>query len=275
MSELKYVSSKGEEVELDGPLSYVGVGSAIRANVWDYDISGHNVKNIARKAREVSSPLSTTREEMDRIKQIFDYDFGNNMPGKLVSNGWEQRALIGGDELDWVFANNCAAEIPIILLDGVWRKLEEISLFPASGDANGTKIYPYEYGYYYASEYGARYINISDINPVDFRMVIYGYAVSPQVVIGENLYHFDLVIPAGGYLLVDSRPNPTVTLVTAEGVKTDEFKKADRGAGEGSGNYAFEKLKPGSNSIRWNDTFGLDLGIYHETGGLPYESGNS
>lgn len=275
MHELKYISSKGETVELDGPLTYVGVGEDIRANVWDYELSGHNVINIARKAREVSSPISTTREEMDRIQAIFDYDFGNNKPGKLVSNGWEQRALIAGSQIDWLFADKCNTEVPMILLDGIWRKLETLQLYPASGDADGTKVYPYTYDYYYASDYGSRYINIGDVNPVDFQMIIYGYAISPQITIGNNIYHFDLVIPEGGYLLVDSRPKPTVTLVTAEGVRTNEFAKAERGAGEGSGNYAFEKIKPGTNEIRWNDTFGVDLGIYHETGGLPNVSSNS
>ena len=74
-----------------------------------------------------------------------------------------------------------------------------------------------------------------------------------------------------GYLLVDTLHEPVVELVTADGIRTDDFDAAQRGGGLGSGTYAFEPIAPGSQLVSWDDSFGFDLTAYQLESEIPWQ----
>lgn len=272
MRRLRYVSaSSGEIVELDGPITYSGIAASIRAKQWGYDLEGRSISNVRKKAREGELDVTTTWAEADRMSLIFDADVSAQTPGTMECDGWSQRCYVVSGEPEDISAGKARISMVAVLLDGAWRKGESYVMRAASGDSRGTKVYPYVYPYTYSSELGVMYIDVPGVTPAPFRFVFYGPAVSPMVRIGSNLYQYNIAIPTGGHLIVDTLPDAAVTLVDPLGARTNEFACAVRGTGEGCGTYAFERLAPGTQSVSWSDMFGFDLTIWHERGDLPYE----
>ncbi len=271
MHALRYVSASGLVVEMDGPSTWAGTALDMRANKWDYELGARRLKRALRKAwtPEVEVYFGNSKDA-DVAAAIFDADVGAGIPGMFYANGCHQPGYCLGLVPLNLTRRGLKAKLQIALLDGVWRIPETYHLFPQSGDINGTKVYPLRYPYTYGSSLGVRYLNIGDMLPIAWKMVIYGYAVTPQLTIGGNVYQFDVTVPDGGYLEVDTSPaDPTVRLVTADGASMDAFDCAQRGSGPGCGAYAFERISPGRKPVYWNDSFGTDLTVYHETGCPP------
>lgn len=270
MRRLRYVSgSTGNVIELDGPITFVGIAGEFRRGMWKYNLEGRSISSPRRQASEVQLDATTSVEVADTMSTITDADISTQRPGTFEGDGWKQRGYITGYELSDVALGKCKVTISIVLLDGAWHKEESLSMYQNSGDINGTKKYPYPYPYTYASEFGVRYIEIEDAAPIPFRFVIYGPAVNPKVRIGTNYYEFNITVPEEGYLIVSSLPEPTVELVERDGTRTNVFSCAVRGNGEGSGNYAFERISPGTQEVWWSDMFGFDLILVHERSDFP------
>lgn len=276
MRRLTYTGSAGDVVALDGPAIWSGTALGVRGSRWGYELGSASIRYQARTAREEQLSVgSMDGAALDRALAVFDADVATGRPGTLRAGEWEQRAYVTSCSPSSSRRGAARLDLGVVLLDGVWRRPEAYRMFPQSGDANGTKLYPYRYPYRYASDFGVRYVDaLGDPTEPPWTMVIYGYAVSPQVTIAGNVHQFNVTVPEGGYLLVDSRPDPTVTLVTADGLRTDAFGCAVRGTGEGCGTYAFQRIPRGKPEVRWNDSFGFDLTVWHERGAPPYAAGD-
>ena len=87
-------------------------------------------------------------------------------------------------------------------------------------------------------------------------MVIYGQAVNPRIVINGYAYVLYTTIPAGSYVIIDSRKR-TITLYTA-GQKTNLFNFRNKT------DSIFKRIPGGNLTIVWDATFGVDITIFHE-----------
>uniref|UniRef100_UPI001C4FBB1D hypothetical protein n=1 Tax=Collinsella vaginalis TaxID=1870987 RepID=UPI001C4FBB1D len=96
---------------------------------------------------------------------------------------------------------------------------------------------------------------------------VFGPATAPYVIIGGNRYAVDADVPDGGFLLVDGTTY-TATVTDVDGNATDVTASARRGSGEGSGEYAFERVRPGDQDVTWDNSFGFSV-IVHEVRGMP------
>ena len=272
-SHLDYVGSSGEVVHLDGTLSYVGAGLAVRGRKWSYELSRRSIRQVSRDAREATLTVDyLTPEAADAARRVMDRDVALGTPGTLVSGEWSQRAYVVAQEPSDRYHGWVRADMTVLLLDGVWRRL--VTTRYGKGDAGSDygKAYAYGYDYDYAPPSNARTLTVDAPAACPIRLVIFGYARNPSITIGDNTYGFDAEVPTGGYLLVDTRPDPTVTLVDSAGRSSDAFASAHRGAGLGSGEYAFQPVKPGIQTVGWDNSFGFDLGVYLEEGEIPWTS---
>ena len=275
-SELVYVgASGGERVDLDGPLAYVGTGLGVRGREWSYTMGRRGILGQSRPAREASLTADfLDLSEADRARRVFDRDVAAGTPGTLASEttGYSQRAYVVKSEPSDRYHGWMRADLTVLLLDGVWRRL--VTTRYGKGDAGSDygKAYTYGYDYDYAPPSNARTLMVDAPAACPIRLVIFGYARNPSITIGDNVYSFQVEVPTGGYLLVDTRPDPTVTLVDSAGRETDAFASAHRGAGLGSGEYAFQPVAPGIQTVGWDDSFGFDLGVYLEEGEIPWTS---
>ena len=270
-SQLTYTGSTGEAVELDGPLTYVGTGLGIRGRKWAYSIGRRGISGQYRAAREATLTADyTSLAEADRARGIFDRDVAKGVPGTLTSGGWSQRAYVVAQEPSDRYHGWVRASMTVLLLDGAWSMPHVTSFEPSSLASDYGKAYDYGYPYDYGPPAPARSVDVPGTVPGPFRLVIWGRAVQPSITIGGNVYAFDISVPAGGYLLVDTLHEPVVELVTADGIRTDAFSCAQRGGGLGSGTYAFQPVAPGTQLVSWDDSFGFDLTTYQLEGEIPW-----
>lgn len=272
-SHLNYVGSSGEVVHLDGTLSYVGAGLPIRGRQWSYELSRRSIRQVSRDAREATLTVDyLTPEAADAARRAMDRDMALGTPGTLVSGEWSQRAYVVAQEPSDRYHGWVRADLTVLLLDGVWRRLVTTGYGKGEAGSDHGKAYVYGYDYDYAPPSNSRTVTVDAPAPCPIRLVIFGYAHNPELSIGGNVYRFDVEVPTGGYLLVDTRPDPTVTLVDSAGRSSDAFASAHRGAGLGSGEYAFQPVAPGIQTVGWDDSFGFDLGVYLEEGEIPWTS---
>lgn len=270
-SQLDYVGAGGAVVHLDGTLRYVGTGLGVRGRAWSYDLTRRDITKVSRDAREATLTVDyLTPEAAEEARRVMDSDVAAGTPGTLVSGEWSQRAYVVAQEPTDRFHAWMRADMTVLLLDGVWRRLVTRSFGRGEARADYGKAYTYGYPYDYGPPRGGRTMVVDAPGACPFRLVVYGPAQSPRITIGGNVYEYDIGIPLGGYLLVDSRPDPTVTIHYADGRDVDAFASAHRGAGLGSGEYAFEPLTPGTKTVNWDGSFGFDLGVYLEEGEIPW-----
>ena len=272
-SRLAYVGSGGERVEMDARPIVSNMFLPIRGRQWSYELSRRSIRQVSRDAREATLTVDyLTTGAADAARRVMDRDVALGTPGALVSGEWSQRAYVVAQEPTDRYHGWVRADLTVLLLDGVWRRL--VTTRYGKGDAGSDygKAYTYGYDYDYAPPSNARTLTVDAPAACPIRLVIFGYARNPSITIGDNTYSFDVEVPTGGYLLVDTRPDPTVTLVDSAGRETDAFASARRGAGLGSGEYAFQPVEPGITTVGWDNSFGFDLGVWLEEGEIPWTS---
>lgn len=272
-SRLAYVGSGGDRVEMDARPIVSNRFLGVRGRQWSYELSRRTIRQVSRDAREATLTVDyLTTDAADAARRVMDRDVAGGTPGTLVSGEWSQRAYVVAQEPTDRYHGWVRADLTVLLLDGVWRKLVTTSYGKEDESSDYGKKYTYGYLYDYAPPENARTVAVDAPAPVPIRLVIYGYANNPSITIGSNEYTFDVEIPTGGYLLVDTRPDPTVTLVNSAGISSDAFASAHRGAGLNSGEYAFQPISPGIQTVSWDNSFDFDLGVYLEEGEIPWTS---
>ena len=270
-SRLAYVGSNGERVEMDARPIVSNRFLGVRGRQWSYELSRRSIRQVSRDAREATITVDyLTTEAADAARRVMDRDVALGTPGTLVSGEWSQRAYVVAQDPADRHCGWLAADLTVLLLDGAWSMPHATSFEPASLSSDYGKAYDHGYPYDYGPPAPARSVEVPGAVPGPFRLVIWGRAVQPSVTIGGNAYSFDVSVPAGGYLLVDTLRDPVVELVTADGIRTDAFSCARRGGGLGSGSYAFEPIAPGPQLVSWDDSFGFDLTTYQMEGEIPW-----
>lgn len=271
MHRLSYISGTGAaEVCLDCRSALAGTAEGIRGREWEYSVGYRAIAAATRAARKCS--LSVTFLDLsvaDELRRLADRDVAMATPGTLAVDGWSQRAYITAAEPSSISRAHMAADLTVVLLDGVWRKGHTVAferLTATSGDGEFLDL-PYDLGV----PSTRRYVDVGEWGAAPLRFVVYGPCVNPAVRIDGNWYRVDVTVPDGGYLVVDPLATPrSVTLVAADGSTADAFAKARRGNGLGSGEYVFQPASPGVHEVEWDRSFGFDLTWYEEEGEPPW-----
>ena len=275
MHRLSYISGTGAaEVCLDCRSALAGTAEGVRGREWGYSIGYRSIAAATRAARECS--MSVTFLDLsvaDELRRLADRDVAMATPGTLAVDGWSQRAYITAAEPTSISRAHMAADLTVVLLDGVWRKGHTVAfeqLTATSGDGEFLDL-PYDLPYDLGVPSTRRYVDVGEWGAAPLRFVVYGPCVNPAVRIDGNWYRVDVTVPDGGYLVVDPLATPrSVTLVAADGSTTDAFAKARRGNGSGSGEYIFQPASPGVHEVEWDRSFGFDITWYEEEGEPPW-----
>lgn len=277
MHSITYTSgTTGEVIDLNQAQLRAPQIHSMRARAWSYTLSGRKAASRARSASEVELDItSLDYDELTRFVDLADNDFANNKDGILTVNGeWSQHVAIGRDQLNGT-ANPILQQIKmsVILLDGVWRRETVRTVKPCTRTQSDQKSldfpvsFPFDYMRDNAIPPLTNHTNVPI--PVGFR--IYGQAYRPTVRLGSSTYQINTLVPDGAVLTVDPI-RYTVTIKDRIGIVTSVFDKAERGTGEGSGTYIFEKLRPGTTHISWSNAFAFDIITYEERTALPWNS---
>lgn len=260
----------GDPIDLVGGGVKFGTAEALRGHSWSYELGRRGLAAVDRVAREVETDVVFfSPEEADALRRAAARDMAEKTPGSIVAqDGWSQRCFITASEASGVVLGFHKETLTVVLLDGVWRRLSEAQQFiPVEAESETYLDLPYDVPYDLKQLGVSTELQGPEWMPAPIRLIVYGHAVNPEVTIGGNVYAVDCTVPAGGYLVIDGAemdPARKVYTVGPDGSVTNRFADARRGDGEGSGEYIFEKVKPGAQPVDWDLGFGFDVSYYEE-----------
>jgi len=272
MNKLEYIPGiGGESVQLDGPTSFVGTAENLRSREWTYELGYRDLVSATRTAREVDVTFFAKFADADAFRHVADADVIAGTPGTFVAQGeWKQRGYVLASSPNSINYGELVTELKIALLDGAWWRLVMHEFVPDAGGGVETYLdYSYDYEYDYSKRATVSSITPNVLTPSAVRLVIYGPAVSPYVIVGGNKYQVDITVPSGGYTVIDGR-DKTIMTTLADGTQRNDFAAGVRGSGQGGGEYVFEPIASGTQSVAWDGSFGFDLGWYEEEGEPPW-----
>lgn len=256
----------------------------LRGREWSYSLASKGLKNVTRKARELTLPVkvlptiaSDAATSMQELMDMADGDMAASTPGRLyfrkslkynIYNDWFSQAFITKTKWKKVTGGLLEVELTIVLLDGLWRRsvgTQAFSAWLSSGDGNGGM--PYDMPYDLAYPKTVQTLKNPSSSPCEFVARLFGPVSNPQFKIGDNKYAFAITIPDGGRLDVTSfMGDKSITLTRENGDKTNEFACGSRGSGSGSGEYCFELIQPGEQVVTISDNWTLTVDLYEVSG---------
>ena len=162
----------------------------------------------------------------------------------------------------WSWISN---KIQILAPYPFWIKEEKVVLSTMPESTSEFLDYPYDFMYdFTAPAIGEKVVPSDSPFTSEFKMVIYGLAVNPRIVINGYAYILYTTIPAGSYVIVDSKQR-TIMMYGINGQKTNIFDFRNKS------DSIFEKIPAGNLDIVWDATFGVDLTIFREKSEPEFE----
>lgn len=275
ITEIKYIASSGNEYNLtaNGVLHK-------EANYfdWAWDVEGTQLKygmrvaDFSRKAAEYDAELvfygtlESRRATIKALHNDFENDVRNRKPGRIVWGDYYLDCYITESAVvpfeKWSYIND---KIHIYAPYPFWMRDVKISL-PVSAVVTGSYLdYTFDYTYDYSSPtVGTRLIQSDFPFASEFRMVIYGLAVNPRVVINGYAYVLYTTVPSGAYVIIDSKQK-SIMMYDTDGTASNLFDYRNKT------DSIFEKIPGGNLEIVWDATFGVDITIYQEKSEPEFE----
>lgn len=274
--EVRYETASGASFSFAGASSLY----APAAHGWERSADGRSVGSPAREIKgQLAFAAGSSREAADRMLALAWADMDSGTPGALIVGEWSMRCYMLKLEPSIVTSGNALYDVTLYAREPIWTR-ETLFRLPAG---SGTEVSaetvdcPYDFPHDYGSKSAAgTTIRVPGPLPCDLRITFYGYAMSPYVRVGSNVYQVNVTVPSGGYLTIDplrksSMAGDSVVLCGPYGDKTDVFPKRLQGH-EGSGTYIYEKVKPGEQLVTWPQSVGVDLAVIERRGCLPWTS---
>ena len=138
-----------------------------------------------------------------------------------------------------------------------WIEEKEMHYEPTDTMSRDNKRYPLRYPYRYSNGLSDMTILNEHYTETDFRMVIFGPAVSPAVFIGDQLYQVNMKIEAGEYVTIDSSQG-TIILTKTDGSRENAFNSREKEQN------IFARIPQGMSRVKWNGDFGFDIILFQE-----------
>lgn len=269
MTTLYYESgSGGVVIPLDVPGSLAGFQGDIKGHEWSYGFSARGIVNAARNARKAEIPYTGNEGEYSRLMSVADRDIENATPGRIHYNGWRQHCYVTASSYNIATPRRASMTITIALLDGAWWREVSVPFAITENIDEGNFLgYPYGYMYDFGRPALVKTVTVDSVSPCPVMIRVYGPAINPYIIIGDNTYRVNVSVPSGGRLEIDGLMK-TIFMIGEDGTKTDCFRFGVRSTGEGGGNYIFEKLQPGEQPVAWDNSFAFDAG-WHEMESEP------
>lgn len=274
---IRYVASNGNEYNLkaDG----IKLKEANFHNyAWDFDSTEQTFGVLINKLRRGAASYEATlyfsgsyaarRDLIEALHADFERDILNLTPGRLYWAGDYLECYVVSSST-YPAEGNAATlnEIEVFAPYPFWIEEQTFSIYPSSeGETLPTDLgYDdggYQYPYSYAHSQTAKTLVNDHYAPCNFRLTAFGVATSLRVTMAGHIYRVDYPVPAGGYMVVDSRPSQPADrrayVVDASGGITNVFDYRD------PAQSLFTKLPAGDIVVDYSREYGIDLTLYKE-----------
>ena len=238
--------------------------SDLRDYSWSFDTISNRISRFYRSITNRKIPLvvycksgDEAVSAMNRLHELAEADITAKIPGKIfVGDYYTSGYITASVKSNYLIRRKyCKIELTLTSVDPAWYLEHSHPFFPGteSGFVGGFD-YQFDYPHDYALSMNGRKIVCDSVGSSAFRLLIYGEATDPVVVIGGHTYTVNGTIAKGETLLIDSL-NKTITLTTASGKKINWFDKRSREE------YIFEPIPAGQSTVTWSGAFGFDLTV--------------
>ena len=240
--------------------------SDLRDYAWEYDTINDRISRFYHKVKSRKLPLVVKGKSdeaatavKNRLHELAEADIEARIPGKVfVGDYYTNGYITASTKSNYLITKQyCKIDLTLTSDDPAWYRERKHTFLPNTGSAigvGGGTDYPYDYPYDYTISLKGQKIVCDSVGNSAFRLLIYGEAVNPSVVIGGHAYVINGSVGKGETLVIDSLTK-TVTLTTATGNKINYFDK------RGREDYIFEPIPAGQNIVSWPGTFGFDLTV--------------
>lgn len=262
MIQVKYVNSLNQSISFFSESMKVSQGS-FHQRKWtisEDDITKDAITyNLTLTLR---GKIDERKQMLNNLYDVFEIDLINKSPGKLYFGDYYIRCYITSANTKPNSILNCRTDnvIEVHCPKQSWIKENKFSFFP--NQINNNKIfenkkYDYIYDYKYGENPGSDSIINDAITESYFKLIIYGPASNPSIMIGKNIYAVNIDLNVGDYLIIESLDRQ-IYITDVNGVQKNVFDNRSKD------NYIFQKISPGLNNIEWSAGFGFDVIIYDE-----------
>lgn len=281
--EFTYTNSKGVSIEFGGHSPFWVDGDTFRSYEYSYNESNGKISNFYMGLKTYgfdvsieSNGVSEAVELTEQLRKLSNYDIKAETPGTIKIGEYQTEGYIIGLDYssegdDDFYGFETGLSVQVAIENPIWYTEELVRFKPQviSPDSSEGLNYPFNYPYNYGARRNVyrRFYN-DEVLSCPFRILIYGRAVDPYVRIGANLYQVNATIAQGGYLVIDSRKRK-IYEIQRLGNRVEHIRNRLRGA-KGSGQYIFEEILSGYNDVMWDNTFGFDLYLIHESPLPPF-----
>lgn len=278
-----YINSKGMSIDFGGHSPFWVEGDSFRSYKYSYSELNGKISGFYIGLNTYEFDVSIESDDMaeaveltELLRKISIYDIKTTTPGTIKIGEYQTEGYIIGLDYssegdDDFYGYETGLSITIAIENPIWYTEELVRFKPqiiSPGSSEGLN-YPFNYPFNYGTRRNIyRQFNNDDVLSCPFRMLVYGRAVDPSIRIGSNLYQVNATIAQGGYLVIDSR-NKEIYEIQRLGNRVDHIRNRLRGA-KGSGQYIFEEISEGYNDVAWDNTFGFDLYLIHESPLPPF-----
>lgn len=237
---------------------------------WAWDVEGtklqfgQRVADFSREAATYETELifygskQRRRTLIQNLHDDFENDVRTKRTGKIIWGDYYLECYITESSTEPTEVGTWTSnKITIFAPYPFWIQAFHVTLPPSQETSSGYLDYTYDYAYDYTTPaMGSRYIQTNFPFESEFEMVIYGQAVNPRVVINGYAYVLYATIPAGAYVIINSRAK--TIMMYQNGTRTNMFNFRNKTAS------IFQRITGGNLTISWDSSFGVDLTIYHE-----------
>lgn len=270
--QIYYISAEGERIDFDGK-TYGISEMDVFGHEMSYKTKEEKIIEFEKKIKENELEINisdgkegTWQEYYDYINEIFERDSLNNKKGKLYVNGRYLACNIYACEVEDQFRNWCdfqVCKLRIVTDEPVWITEKTFQFARYKGDGTRKFLnFPFNFPYNFTGvKKGVGVLANDNYAPAHFTMSIYGnnYAniENPSVEIGGYTYTVHTTVNDMETLRIDSK-NRTVKKILANGTEVNEFNSRN------FHNSVFEKIKPGTQKVKWSGEYDIILTIYQE-----------
>ena len=204
---IEYANHLGETLEL-GPESVYHYG---KHTLFDaelaYEVENGSVGPLTRDPAERELPVMVQGSDgedglaaRERLRSVLAADASTGVPGSIGIGGWRLSVVPVAVERDrwWMDESYCEVLVRLLAARPVWTRAQEFSFVPDRSPAVvGTQLdFPYGFPYDYTPNPPLRSIDVDADGPCEWRLVVYGPATDPYVVVAGNRYAVEAEVPS-------------------------------------------------------------------------------
>lgn len=272
---LTYVNHMNESVDVGKDNKIFVNENDLHDYEWEAVSEGTTISGFEKKITQKNLPLRIIGADIDEKNEILDnlFKLGEKdvltmKYGKIIVGDYYLKCFVTASKKKNYLkkALKYSEDEITITTDYPWwvRELKYSYVVgdvpPPEGEIVTTKRnldYNFDYPIDYLSNRGSRALFNGSIVDSNFKLIMYGPCVNPQIKISGHVYQVNVTLIATEYVVVDS-VTKTITKHNYDGTDSNAFSLRNRES------YIFERIPAGTNMILWDGTFRFDIILYDE-----------